>query len=92
MGLTPLHIAAERGHLDIIKIFVYREASLAVKDQAGKTAEDIARSNNKQDIADYLHTTAPLTQQLLKDYNTVKDLLATIAENSKNFLHISTMI
>ena len=86
LGWTPLYIAADHGHLDIVKTLIYRGALLTAKNSAGQTAEDVARAKNQQDIANYLHTTAPLTQQLLKLCIRTKSLIAALAENYQKLL------
>ena len=88
-GRTPLYIAAEHGHFDIIKTLIYRAASLTTKNSADQTAEDVARANNHQDIANYLHTIAPLTQQLLKSCNRTKSLIATLTASYQKLFKTS---
>ena len=78
---TPLHIAAIAGHLDIVKTLICRGALLTVRTGGGSTAEDLARVHNRHDVADYLHTTADLTQRLLKDCERAEGLIALIAES-----------
>ena len=86
LGVTPLNAAASAGHLDVVKILIYRGALLTAKNSEGKTAEDIARANNQLFITTYLHITAPLTQQLLKICIRTKSLIAALAENYQKLL------
>lgn len=39
---TPLHLAADRGHLDIVRLLLSRGADVNLKDQDGDTALEIA--------------------------------------------------
>ena len=81
LGVTPLNAAAQAGKLDIVKTLIYRGVPLAVKNNKGQTAEDVAREHNRQDVADYLAKTAPLTQQLLKECSRTKSLITELAES-----------
>ena len=86
LGVTPLGIAATNGHLAVVKALTYRGALLTARDNAGRTAEDVARFFNQQDIVNYLHTIAPLTQQLLKSCNRTKSLIDILAANYQKLL------
>jgi ankyrin repeat protein len=46
LGSTPLHLAAERGHLAVCDCLIYNGASLKLKDKAGRTALDLASKNH----------------------------------------------
>ena len=81
MGWTPLHMASAVGDLAIVKTFICRGASLTTKNSIGQTAEDLALAHNQQDVANYLHATAPLTQQLLKACSRIKSLIAVLGTN-----------
>ena len=81
LGWTPLHAAAIAGHIDIVKTLIYRGALITGRNNIGRTAEGVARAVNKQDVADYLYMTAPLTQQLLRECSgSTMNLIAALAE------------
>ena len=42
-GMTPTHVAAKNGDLDIVKLFVKHGANLQLKDKSGNTVLDIAK-------------------------------------------------
>lgn len=48
LGSTPLHLAAERGHVAISECLTFNGANLALKDRAGQTAIDLARKNQQK--------------------------------------------
>jgi ankyrin repeat protein/serine/threonine protein kinase len=45
LGSTPLHLAAERGNVAICECLIFNEGNLTIKDKAGQTPLDLARSN-----------------------------------------------
>jgi tankyrase len=51
---TPLHLAARQGQLSVVKLLVERGADVTLKNNEGQTASDVARSNRKKDVADWL--------------------------------------
>ena len=54
--MTPLHWAAYKGHLDIVKYFVENKTfKLTQKDDGGKTPIMRARNNGHQDVVNYLN-------------------------------------
>ena len=89
LGSTPLHVAAANGCLAIVKTLIYRGALLMAKNNAGQTAEDLAREHDHQDVATYLHTTAPLTQQLVKVCNRTENLIAALVANYQKLFKTS---
>ena len=50
----PLHLAAEEGHLDAVKLLVQRGASVNVRDRWGTTPLKGALRNTHNDVADFL--------------------------------------
>ncbi|XP_066264208.1 ankyrin-1-like [Branchiostoma lanceolatum] len=54
-GLTPLHLAAEAGFIDVVKMLVEAGADIHAEAlKTGLTPLDMAIHTNKQDIVDYL--------------------------------------
>jgi chromosome segregation ATPase len=46
LGKTPLHYAAEKGHVDIVKALVNAGANLTIKSKKGETALDLAKTED----------------------------------------------
>ena len=44
---TPLHCALTRGHEDAVRLLVQNGADIKVKDEDGKTAENLAKEHSK---------------------------------------------
>lgn len=57
-GFTPLHEAAENGHLEIVKVLIKSgaDSSMGLKKayQAGSTALDVAREAGRKKVVNYL--------------------------------------
>jgi len=51
---TPLHLAAWAGHLSVVKLLVERGADFRLKNYLRQTASDVARSEGKEDVAEWL--------------------------------------
>jgi len=67
-GLTPMHMAVERGD-QIIKFLASRGARMDIKDKRGRTPLDIAAAGTMEEIrgSNVRATTAPLLRQLMAD-------------------------
>jgi len=53
---TPLHTAANNGHMDIIKILLDAGASKEIKDKYGRTAADCAELHGYMEFAEYIRS------------------------------------
>jgi ankyrin repeat protein len=51
---TPLHWAAWLGNLPMVKLLVERGADVSLKNDKGQTASDKARSEGREDVAEWL--------------------------------------
>ncbi|KAH7472868.1 hypothetical protein FOMA001_g11867 [Fusarium oxysporum f. sp. matthiolae] len=54
---TPLHAAAQKGHLDIVKLLVHYGADLTAKTSFGSTPDRLAEKNGHSSVATFLKTT-----------------------------------
>jgi|SRR5579885_2796977 hypothetical protein len=79
---SAVTIAAEKGHLHILKLFSHYEVNLFKSDAAGKTPLDYAREHRHQDSINFLE------QELRLAY---KDKPATTAPLRKHSLFASSM-
>lgn len=55
-GLSPLHFAADRGFLDILKCLIEAGADIHSTDGDGQSALDYARMCEHEDIITYLES------------------------------------
>lgn len=53
-GIPPLHLAAERGYMEVVNVFVNRGVNLNTHDRFGLTPELLARKNGHLDVAKFL--------------------------------------
>lgn len=53
-GETALHYAAEKGHLDIVKVLVQAGTSLFKLDKSRRTPLDCAKQKNHEKIIEFL--------------------------------------
>ena len=53
-GRTPLYVASEEGHIDVVKYFVELGADVEAKDRFGKTPLHVASRNGHIDVVKYL--------------------------------------
>jgi ankyrin repeat protein len=67
-GLTPMHMAVERGD-QIIKFLASRGARMDIKDKRGRTPLELAASGTMEEVrgSNVRATTAPLLRQLMAD-------------------------
>lgn len=54
MGRTPLHIAAEDGHLDEVRLLITHGADVQAKDDYGSRPLELADINRREDVASFL--------------------------------------
>jgi ankyrin repeat protein len=52
-GYTPLHYAAEQGHLDVVKVLISNGADCDLRDKNGETAQDKAEGLGINQIVEY---------------------------------------
>ena len=57
-GATPLHFAASKGHLSVVKWLVFHGAKADDKDNFGKTPIDDAAENRHGDVVELLSASA----------------------------------
>lgn len=56
-GVTVLHIAAQSGHMPMVKLLVERGADISIKEDLYQaTAEGSAAYFGKTEVRDYLHS------------------------------------
>lgn len=53
-GWTPLHYAADRGHVEVVKLFLSEGASVAPKDTNKRTPLHLAALNNQKEVIQLL--------------------------------------
>ncbi|MDQ7821436.1 MAG: ankyrin repeat domain-containing protein [Candidatus Eremiobacteraeota bacterium] len=53
-GLTPLHMAAEKGNLPMVEFLVGKGAEIGAKDKKGQTALYLAGKQNHLEVAEFL--------------------------------------
>jgi len=53
-GFTPLHIAAQRGHTEVVKLLVYHISNVNARAHNGEMPVDAARRNRHWDIVELL--------------------------------------
>ena len=60
-GITALHMAAQNGHLAVVKLLVQRGADLSLKDDLyDSTAESAAAHFGQNEVRDYLRSPTPV--------------------------------
>ncbi|XP_033642423.1 E3 ubiquitin-protein ligase MIB2-like [Asterias rubens] len=53
-GQTPLHVAAHKGHMEVVKVLIDGKAALEQKDEDGDTALIIAVMGKEPEVVEYL--------------------------------------
>jgi len=54
LGLTPLHVAAGNGHLEVVQLLVERGANVSAQDVLGWTPLHVAAGNGHSDVVEFL--------------------------------------
>jgi len=62
LGCTPLHLAARNGHLEVVKYLVYQDADINLKNNLDKTALNLAKKRENQEIVAFLESSEGLAQ------------------------------
>ncbi|KAI5475650.1 hypothetical protein MNV49_001067 [Pseudohyphozyma bogoriensis] len=57
-GYTPLHLAADRGHLKVVEVLVKAGADTSIKEEEGMTALELAEEAGHVEIATLLRGAA----------------------------------
>nr|WP_232046508.1 ankyrin repeat domain-containing protein [Sphingobacterium daejeonense] len=52
--ISPLHLAAQQGNVDLIIILLEHGANIAIKNDFGQTASDLAAEKGYNEIAEIL--------------------------------------
>ena len=80
---TPLYIASEEGHMEIVKLFLDNPwCNHRIVAKNDKTSEDIARTNGHTEIADMIHN-APIVMQKVLNSGYGLQLLASRVANKE---------
>lgn len=58
---TPLHLAAERGNMEMVKLLIQSKADMALRDNNGNTPLDLAEQNGHEEVAKYLKDSAGMS-------------------------------
>ncbi len=53
-GKTPLHYAAEYGHVEVIGYMLQNRGDLFARTEKGQTALELAKSHNQTEVAEIL--------------------------------------
>ncbi|WP_265036256.1 ankyrin repeat domain-containing protein [Wolbachia endosymbiont (group A) of Anomoia purmunda] len=53
-GNTPLHLAAEKANLEVVKALIARNAKVDVKNEEGKVVSDLAHEKNHLEVENYI--------------------------------------
>jgi len=57
-GYSPLHLACDRGHFDMVKLLIEKGASTTIKDSDDLTAHELAQVAERTDIVEFLGSVA----------------------------------
>lgn len=76
-GNTPLHVAAEKGNLEIVKDLIDRGADIEVEAQ-GKKPLYVAFENNKMEVVSYLRERTKDSEKVEKQYEEEKSKVVVV--------------
>jgi hypothetical protein len=63
LGCTPLHLAANNGHLEIVRFLISQRADIEAKNNEDETALDLAKERKHQEIVAFLESSEKLVPQ-----------------------------